>query len=290
MGHDQRSPQECGAHCREHRREAHPTVGCHAWRAVSSRPRTHTHRPRRCRPRPGNRQEHHPSTRRNPHPHPPGRWRALRHGATTRRATAHWQMTIRELPPRLRGSQCGPAMAVTVSPLTLVRIPYPQGREDGTMVSLLWPFPSRTIAWTLFPRQFGGRHVQGCFSACPSARVARGRCLLGGDRRRRVGRDIGQALCEARRRPLRAQTPVQRRRQGPARGRGARRAISDGRHPGRARRPPERRWDEHALHEPRAHLRPAFGARRGWRQEPWRHHLALDVGRRRQPGGGPSGL
>ena len=49
--------------------------------------RTHTHRPRRRRPRPGNRQEHHPSTRRNPHPHPSRRWRAPRHGATTRRAT-----------------------------------------------------------------------------------------------------------------------------------------------------------------------------------------------------------
>ena len=60
-----------------------------------SRHRTHTHRPRRRRPRPGDRQEHHPSTRRNPHPHPPGRRRAPRHGATTRRATAHWQMTIR---------------------------------------------------------------------------------------------------------------------------------------------------------------------------------------------------
>ena len=80
-------PQECGAHRREHRREAHPTVGFHACRAVSARHRTHTHRPRRCRPRPGNRQEHHPSTRRNPHPHPPGRRRAPRHGATTRRAT-----------------------------------------------------------------------------------------------------------------------------------------------------------------------------------------------------------
>ncbi len=38
------------------------------------------------RPRPGDRQEHHPGTRRNPHPHPPGRWRALRHGATPRRS------------------------------------------------------------------------------------------------------------------------------------------------------------------------------------------------------------
>ena len=60
-----------------------------------ARHRTHTHRPRRCRPRPGHRQEHHPSTRRNPHPHPPGRWRALRHGATTRRATAHRQICDR---------------------------------------------------------------------------------------------------------------------------------------------------------------------------------------------------
>ena len=64
-----------------------PQLVCHACRAVSSRHRTHTHRPRRRRPRPGDRQEHHPSTRRNPHPHPPGRRRAPRHGATTRRAT-----------------------------------------------------------------------------------------------------------------------------------------------------------------------------------------------------------
>jgi hypothetical protein len=72
------------------RREAHPTVGFYACGAVSSRHPTHTHRPRRCRcrPRPGNRQKHHPSTRWNPHPHPPGRWRAPRHGATTRRTTA----------------------------------------------------------------------------------------------------------------------------------------------------------------------------------------------------------
>ena len=76
-----------GAHRREHRREARPTVGVHAWRAVSARHQTHTHRPRRCRPRPGDRQEHHPGTQRNPHPHPPGRRRAVRHGATTRRAT-----------------------------------------------------------------------------------------------------------------------------------------------------------------------------------------------------------
>ena len=76
-------PEECGAHRREHRPEAHPTVSCHACRAVSSRHQTHTHRPRRRRPRPGNRQKHHPSTRRNPHPHPPRRRRAPRHGATT---------------------------------------------------------------------------------------------------------------------------------------------------------------------------------------------------------------
>jgi hypothetical protein len=34
---------------REHRREAHPTVSCHACRAVSARHQTRTHRPRRCR-------------------------------------------------------------------------------------------------------------------------------------------------------------------------------------------------------------------------------------------------
>jgi two-component system sensor histidine kinase VanS len=58
----------------------------HAYRAVSARHRTHTHRPHRRRPRPGNRQKHHPSTRRNPHLHPPSSWRTPRQGATTRRA------------------------------------------------------------------------------------------------------------------------------------------------------------------------------------------------------------
>src|SRR5437016_8676885 len=47
-------PQEFGAHGREHRRAAHSRARFHAWRAVCSRHRTHTHRPRRgCRPRPG---------------------------------------------------------------------------------------------------------------------------------------------------------------------------------------------------------------------------------------------
>ena len=72
-----------------------PQIGCHACRAISARHRTHTHRPHRCRPRTGNRQKHHPSTRRNPHPLPPGSRRAPRHRATTRRATAHGQVTIR---------------------------------------------------------------------------------------------------------------------------------------------------------------------------------------------------
>ena len=74
-----------------------------------SRHRTHTHRPRRCRPRPGNRQKHHPSARRNPHPHPPPRWRAPRHGATTRRATAHWRITIRGIaaPPEKNSQGLG---------------------------------------------------------------------------------------------------------------------------------------------------------------------------------------
>jgi light-regulated signal transduction histidine kinase (bacteriophytochrome) len=38
----------------------------------------------------------------NPHPHPPDRWRALRHGATARRAGAHWQMTVRGIAARPR--------------------------------------------------------------------------------------------------------------------------------------------------------------------------------------------
>ena len=94
-------PKTRGTHCREHRREAHPTVRCHARRAVSSRHQTHTHRPRRRRSRPGHRQEHHPSTRRNPHPHPPRRWWALRHGETPRRASArrsHAQPDVASLP------------------------------------------------------------------------------------------------------------------------------------------------------------------------------------------------
>ena len=99
-------PKACGAHGREHRREARPAIGFHARRAVSARHRTHTHRPRRRRPRPGDRQEHHPGARRNPHPHPPRRWRAPRHGATTRRTT-HGQMTIRGNRPRIRGQAGG---------------------------------------------------------------------------------------------------------------------------------------------------------------------------------------
>jgi hypothetical protein len=69
-------------------------------RAVSPGHQTHTHRPRRRRPRPGNRQEHHPGTRRNPHPHPPRRRRAPRHGATTRRPAARWQMTTERITAR----------------------------------------------------------------------------------------------------------------------------------------------------------------------------------------------
>ena len=48
----------------------------------------------RCRPRPGHRQEHRPGTRRNPHPHPPGRRGALRHSAAACRAAARQLMTI----------------------------------------------------------------------------------------------------------------------------------------------------------------------------------------------------
>ena len=60
-----------------------PQIGRDARRAVSARHRAHTHRPRRRRPRPGDRQEHHPGTRRNPHPRAAARRRAPRHGATT---------------------------------------------------------------------------------------------------------------------------------------------------------------------------------------------------------------
>ena len=122
-------PKTCGAHCREHRREAHPTIGFHACRAVSARHRTHTHRPRRCRPRPGNRQKHHPSTRRNPHPHPPPRWRAPRHGATTRRTTAHWQMTI-------RGTVVRPPNSAMSTSTNIAPRPCPSGVDADQQV--LW--------------------------------------------------------------------------------------------------------------------------------------------------------
>ena len=82
-----------------------PAVGLPRLPSRFSAAPTHTPRPRRRRPRPGNRQEHHPSTRRNPHPHPPRRRRALRQGATTRRATAHWRMTIRGIATRPREEQ-----------------------------------------------------------------------------------------------------------------------------------------------------------------------------------------
>jgi hypothetical protein len=96
VGHDQRSPQERGAHCREHRREAHPhswfprlssrfsaapnayapttqvSVSASAWQSSKASPEHTT----------------------EPSPSPPGgRWRAPRHGATTRCATAHWPRT-----------------------------------------------------------------------------------------------------------------------------------------------------------------------------------------------------
>ena len=113
-------------------------AGCHTRRAVSARHRTHTHRPRRRRPRPGDRQEHHPSTRRNPHPHPPPRWRAPRHGATTRRATAHGRMTIRGIPaPSGHESTTGRAPAIDdagplVSTLATLRVACPENVRATT--------------------------------------------------------------------------------------------------------------------------------------------------------------
>ena len=85
-----------------------PRASFHARRAVSSRHQTHTHRSRRCRPRPGNRQEHHPGTRRSPHPHPPGRRRAPRHGATTRRAsgTPFPRASPLDVAPQALGNRC----------------------------------------------------------------------------------------------------------------------------------------------------------------------------------------
>ncbi len=84
VGHDQRSARARGAQRREHRREAQPAAGLHAGRAVPARQPAHPHRALRRRPRPGDRQEHHRSPRRDPHPHPPGRRRARRHGGAPR--------------------------------------------------------------------------------------------------------------------------------------------------------------------------------------------------------------
>ena len=83
----------------------------------------------RSRPRPGNRPEHHPGTRRNPHPPRPRRWGALRHGATTRCATAHWQLTIRGMSPPARGSP-NEQLRSSVEEL-LDNILEPQGRPYG---------------------------------------------------------------------------------------------------------------------------------------------------------------
>ncbi len=79
-------PRSVRAHGREHRRAADPAAGLHARRAVPARQRTHPHRPRGRRPRPGDRQEHHPGPRRDAHAHAPGRRRTPRHGAAPRRA------------------------------------------------------------------------------------------------------------------------------------------------------------------------------------------------------------
>ncbi len=96
-------------------------------RAVPPRHRTHTRRPRGRRPRPGDRQEHHPGTRRGPHPHAPGRRRALRHGAATRRAIGHW----RRLCPARRGGRRGwPASGCCADSMSLNAIAIPAARDD----------------------------------------------------------------------------------------------------------------------------------------------------------------
>ena len=82
-------PETRGAHGREHRREARRR----SWSSTLVEPFLRgTDRiraeARGRRPRPGDRQEHHRGARRNPHPHPPGRRGALRHGATPGRPTA----------------------------------------------------------------------------------------------------------------------------------------------------------------------------------------------------------
>ncbi len=84
VGHDRRAPRERGADGREHRRRAHPAPGRDVRRAVPARQSARAHRPRGRRPRPGDRQQHRPGPRRDAHPRPAGRGRALRHGAPPR--------------------------------------------------------------------------------------------------------------------------------------------------------------------------------------------------------------
>ena len=82
--------------------ELSPQLRLDPRRTVSASGQSHTHRPRSPRSRAGNRQEHHPSTRRDPHPHASTGRRAFRHGAATRRFLARCQMTkagLPELPP-----------------------------------------------------------------------------------------------------------------------------------------------------------------------------------------------
>ena len=78
--------EERDAHRREHRRKTHAAVRLGARRAVSSRHRTYSRRPSRCRPRSGNRQDDHRGPRRNSHAQPARRRRAPRHGAIAGRA------------------------------------------------------------------------------------------------------------------------------------------------------------------------------------------------------------
>ena len=91
-------PKTCGAHRREHRREAQPTIGFHACRAVSARHRTHHAPTTQVSASVWQSSRASPKRTTEPSPSPPALRAGSRHGATARRTTAHGQMTIRELP------------------------------------------------------------------------------------------------------------------------------------------------------------------------------------------------
>ncbi len=130
-------PRVRRAHGREHRRHADATGGLDVHRTVPAGHRTHPRRPCRRRPRPGHRQQHHPSTRRNAHHRsPPRRW-APRHGPAARRTRAAGWLTDAWAPAASRSATgCSPA---TSDPLTSTTSPGPSGpRAADRIVHGCW--------------------------------------------------------------------------------------------------------------------------------------------------------